>query len=747
MNRCLSVIGLLMACTGLATADPRPAPPAIAACLDRAAQWQLAHATRYADTDWVNGVFYAGLSAWAEVSSDPRFRTELVAAGNRTAWRPGPDPYNADDQAVGQAYVEAYFRDPRPERIAPLRASFDHVLAHPKALWYWCDALFMGPPAWARLTRATGEPRYLQYAVEFWTETTRRLYDPQEALYFRDESFVAQRSPTGRKIFWARGNGWVLAGLARLLSYLPADHPSRPALAGQFRAMVERVAVLQQADGLWRASLLDPELYADKEASGSAFFCYALAWGVNQALLDRARYEPVVWRAWTALADCLDDNGRLQHVQPIGAAPGNFPPDSTEPYGVGAFLLAGSEVYRLAGGPVPAPPPATARVWESGADDRIRWAGMAARIAEPVLKALAQGELRKRMPVEAVVPAERAECTHLEAIARLLAGLAPWLELGDDGTAEGRERARLAALARQAIDVATDPASPDFMNFDRGRQPLVDAAFLGQAILRAPDELGRKLDARVRANLIAGLRSTRAITPYQSNWLLFASMVEVALQSLGEPRDDARLREGLDRFRDWYVGDGAYGDGPRFHWDYYNAFVIQPMLVEVLDQVGSESPAWSELQDQVRARARRFAAVQERLIAPDGSFPVLGRSIAYRSAAFQGLAQAAWRHALPDEVRPGQARRALSAVIRRTLGAPETFDTSGWLQIGLAGHQPALGETYISTGSLYLCSVVFLPLGLPATDPFWSEPERPTTWERAWRGDNLAPDHALTEPR
>lgn len=434
-------------------------------------------------------------------------------------------------------------------------------------------------------------------------------------------------------------------------------------------------------------------------------------------------------------------------MQPIGAAPEKFPPDATEAYGVGAFLLAGCEVYRLAGGVAPAPTNAVARKWEAGADDRLRWTGFASRMADRVLRTLAQRRLKATMPVEAHVPAERAECTHLEAMARTLAGLAPWIELGDDGTAEGLERARLAALARRAIDAGTDPASPDFLNFDRGAQPLVDAAFLAQATLRAPNELGRKLDPRVRANLVAALKATRAIEPYQSNWLLFASMVEVALQRLGEPRDEVRLGEALNRFAGWYVGDGAYGDGPEFHWDYYNAFVIQPMLVELLDHVGDETAEWRALREHVRARARRFAEIQERMIAPDGSFPVLGRSIVYRGAAFQSLAQSAWRRELPESVRPGQARRALSAVIRRTLEARGKFDEHGWLRIGLAGHQPGLAEHYISTGSLYLCSVIFLPLGLPATDPFWTEPASRTTWERAWSGEDLPADRAWREKR
>ena len=352
------------------------------------------------------------------------------------------------------------------------------------------------------------------------------------------------------------------------------------------------------------------------------------------------------------------------------------------------------------------------------------------------------------MPVEAhPTSKDRPQYTYLEGLGRLLAGLAPWLELGGDATAEGKERARLAALAREAIDAGTDPRSPDFLNFSHGKQPLVDAAFLAQAMLRAPTELWQKLEPRVQKNVVAALVSSRPIQPGENNWKLFSAEIEVLLGRVGEKRDDARLFEALRKHRDWYVGDGMYGDGPEFHWDYYNSFVIQPMLVEALDVVGEETPELKSFRDKSRARLTRYAAIQERLIAPDGTYPIVGRSIAYRCGAFQGLALAALRHQLPAEVSPGQARVALTAVIRRTLEAPGTFDASGWLRIGLSGAQPGLGETYISTGSLYLCSAAFLPLGLPPSDPFWSEAPANTTWEKVWSGENLPADHAIKSPR
>jgi hypothetical protein len=389
----------------------------------------------------------------------------------------------------------------------------------------------------------------------------------------------------------------------------------------------------------------------------------------------------------------------------------------------------------------------TPRPPASGADDRAQWCALAAQLATPVLEALSQRKLKATMPVEAPDPKERADFTHLEALGRLLCGLAPWLELGADGSSEGAHRSRFAELARAGIDAGTDPASPDFMNFAKGRQPVVDAAFLAQAMLRAPNELWKKLEPRVQKNVVAALKSSRVIQPGENNWKLFASEIEAFLQRSGEKRDEARLFDGPRKFVAWYVGDGLYGDGPEFHWDYYNAFVIHPMLFETLEVVGDEAEQWRTFRTKVRERLTRFAAIEERLIAPDGSYPVIGRSIAYRCGAFQGLALASLRHLLPHEVKPAQARVALTAVIRRTLEAPGTFDANGWLRIGVAGHQPGLGEPYISTGSLYLCSAAFLPLGLPLTDPFWSEAAAPTTWQKVWRGENLPADHAIRSPR
>ena len=375
--------------------------------------------------------------------------------------------------------------------------------------------------------------------------------------------------------------------------------------------------------------------------------------------------------------------------------------------------------------------------------DRQAWVDVAIRLADPVLSNLAAETLKSRMPVEQAVGTTRETVTHLEALGRLLAGIAPWLELPPDQSAEGRQRATYADLARRAIDRAVHPSSRDFLNFTRERQPLVDAAFLAEGILRAPRALGESLDPATKRNLIAALESTRVILPGFNNWLLFSATVEAGLKNLGANWDRMRVDYALRQHDQWYKGDGAYGDGPEFHWDYYNSFVIHPMLLDVLQACGDEMPAWKAFAARVEQRARRYAAVLERLIAPDGSFPPIGRSLAYRCGAFHLLAQVALQRRLPEGVTPAQVRSALTAVVRRTMEAPGTFDAHGWLRIGFCGHQPGIGERYISTGSLYLCAVGLLPLGLPPADEFWSAPSQAWTSVRAWSGQSFPIDHAL----
>jgi unsaturated rhamnogalacturonyl hydrolase len=330
--------------------------------MERVADWQLAHPSLHSPTDWTQAAGYTGMMALANISPSPRFLDAMLKMATANEWKLGPRVYHADDQCVGQTYAELYFRLKDPSMVAPMRAQFDRILAQPEEgslefddrsnpdhldRWSWCDSLFMAPPAWVRLSAATGNEAYADFAVEHWWKTSDYLFDLTDHLFFRDSTYFGKREANGRKVFWSRGNGWVMAGLVRVLQYLPAGHPARPRFIKQYRAMADKILTCQQPDGLWRSSLLDPADYPLKETSGSGFFCYALAWGVNQGLLDRATFEPAAINAWRGLLRCVNDDGKLTHVQPIGADPKKFEEGSTEIYGVGAFLLAGSEIYRL----------------------------------------------------------------------------------------------------------------------------------------------------------------------------------------------------------------------------------------------------------------------------------------------------------------------------------------------------------------------------------------------------------------
>lgn len=377
-------------------------------------------------------------------------------------------------------------------------------------------------------------------------------------------------------------------------------------------------------------------------------------------------------------------------------------------------------------------------------NSRKAWLDAMLIIANPVLTHLAAGTLKQAMPCQ--FHPDRAEFMHLEALGRTVCGMAPWLELEGLCGEEAQRQEAARALTRQAIRMAVHPESPDYMNFSRGYgQALVDAAFLAHGVIRAPRQLFALLDEQTKRELAQALRDTRRFTPFVTNWLFFSAMIEAALYVMGEPDYDlTRVDYAVNMFEGWYLGDGHYGDGPQFHWDYYNSFVIHPMYVDILRTFADVRPRYAQLLPACLERAGRYAQILERLINADGTYPVIGRSVTYRFGAFHLLAQAALQGFLPPELKPAQVRCALSAVLSKVMENPTMFDAQGWLQPGVYGLQPDLAEDYICEGSLYLCESVFLPLGLPQTHEFWSGADLPWTAKRIWQGENMPCDHALS---
>ena len=386
-----------------------------------------------------------------------------------------------------------------------------------------------------------------------------------------------------------------------------------------------------------------------------------------------------------------------------------------------------------------------------GSVERAYQLDLLERLALPVLTAQAEGRLRTSIP-DRVGPNEahgvsRSTYAPLEAVGRVLSGIGPWLE-GDGGDdAENARRDALRRLSLRALETGLDPDSPDALDLTSGEQCVVDMAFIAIGLLRARCALLSKLDRRTTAHLVRALQAMRRHRVGRNNHLLFAGICEALLAHMGEDWDPMRLDYALSAMDGWYAGDAVYCDGPYFHWDYYQSYVIHPFMRTICDVVAGEREPWegpwAKLAEKVRVRGQRAAVQQVRLVAPDGSFPVIGRSITYRCGAFHHLADLALRDELPPHLSRSTARRALAAVIRRTMEAPGTFDAEGWLQAGLAGHQPMLAEGYINTGSLYLCATALLPLGLPPGAPFWADRPEPLPWEQAWSGNPIEADHAL----
>ena len=378
-----------------------------------------------------------------------------------------------------------------------------------------------------------------------------------------------------------------------------------------------------------------------------------------------------------------------------------------------------------------------------GAADREFWVAEAVKIVDPVLRNLSENTLKKNMPYVSKDKSRRAY-SYLEAVGRVICGIAPWLELGPDETPEGQLRAKYIDMTVKGLSNAVNPSAPDFLDFDLPSQALVDAAFLAQGLLRAPTQLWGNFDETTKARMIKELKASRAIKPNNNNWLLFTSIIEAAILEFTGECDQERLAYGVQKFRDeWYKGDALYGDGPRFHQDYYNSYVIHPMLQDVLIVMDKHNlPDASFLPEQSK-RFTRYAAQQERMISPEGTFPVVGRSIAYRFGAFHALAQASLLHMLPKGVDPAQVRCAMTAVIKNQMKSATNFDKNGWLTVGFSGDQLRISDYYINSGSVYLCMSGLLALGLPPTDPFWNAPYTEWTNLKAWNGIEISEDHSI----
>jgi hypothetical protein len=381
----------------------------------------------------------------------------------------------------------------------------------------------------------------------------------------------------------------------------------------------------------------------------------------------------------------------------------------------------------------------------SAENDRLYWSDLAYRIAEPVLRNMSKGELKKNMQVE-VSPTwdgRSKDVTYMECFGRLMSGIAPWLSLPDDDTEEGKRRKQLREWALKSYANAVDPDSPDYLLWRNEGQPLVDAAYIASSFLRAPKQLWEPLDDITKERYIKEFQQLRRIDPPYSNWLLFSAMVETFLMEAGAQYDMYRIHSAIRKIEEWYVGDGWYSDGEHFAFDYYNSYVIHPMYVQVLQSLTDKGIKVQDNLEKAKKRMQRYGIILERFISPEGSFPVFGRSMTYRLGVFQPLALLSWKENLPEELSEGQVRSALTCAMKRMFTQKGNFNEEGFLQLGFAGHQPDLADWYTNNGSMYLTSEVFLPLGLPTNHSFWTSPAQDWTTKKAWNGNSFPKDHAI----
>ncbi|MDE6056437.1 MAG: DUF2264 domain-containing protein, partial [Muribaculaceae bacterium] len=457
----------------------------------------------------------------------------------------------------------------------------------------------------------------------------------------------------------------------------------------------------------------------------------------NNGYLTDPKYLDAAQKGWNYLSKtALQKDGSVGYVQPIGekAIPGQVVDrNSTSNFGTGAFLLAASEYVRM--------------LEKEASEDRAYWAKLAYDMAAPILKNMAEGKLQENMLVE-VSPnwdGRNKKVTYMEAFGRLMAGIAPWLALPDDDTEEGKMRRQLREWALKAYANAVDPNSPDCLLWSGEGQVMVDAAYIAESFLRAYDALWEPLDQTTKDRYIKNFTNIRHIDPPYTNWLLFSALIESFLAKSGADCDEYRVNSAIRKVEEWYAGDGWYSDGPDFAFDYYSSYVFHPMYLETLkamQEAGKRNRIdYQKYYDRALKRAQKYSIVLERFISPEGTFPVIGRSIPYRMATMQPLALMALYEKLPEGMSNGQVRAALTKVMHNMYDGKENFNDGGYLTIGFAGRQPNIADWYTNNGSLYMTSLSLLPLGLPATHPFWSDAPQPWTNKKAWGGQPFPKDH------
>lgn len=732
--------------------------------------WQEKN-TAESSSSWKNAAYHTGNMEVYFLTGNEKYRAYSeawanynhwagTAGKNKAEWKYAPgetDEYVlfSDNQACFQTYIDLYMITGDGYRIARTREVMDYQVGTKQSDYLSsCDGLYMVMPVLSKLYKQTNDITYLNKLYEYMKYTDNIIFDEDENLYYRDVKYVypQHKSFNGKKDFQASSDGWFFAGLAKVLKDLPVDYAHRDFFINKYKDMAKAIVELQQREGYWTRSMMDSGQAAGPETSSTALFTYGLLWGINNNYLDKTVYLPVVNKAWIYLSKvALQKDGCIGYVQPVGENTSReqaLNSRSATGIGVGAFLLAACEYVRYL---------------DSGNDTTRRyWTDLAWRMAEPVLSNMAEGKLHQNMTIE-VSPnwdGRVKDVAYMEAFGRLMSGIAPWLSLPDDNTEEGKKRYQLRRWALESYKNAVDPHSPDYLLWHGHTQALVDAAYIAESFLRGYDQLWVPLDDTTKKRYIEefiGMR--RYETPY-NNWLLFSAIIESFLAKAGAPHDQYRLNIAIRKMEEWYLGDGMYADGQGWDgdnkialsFDYYSSYVIHAMYLETLQacvdaNIKSGFIDYRRYYSRALKRAQRFALILERFISPEGTFPVLGRSITYRLAAMQPLALMGQYQELPAGIINGQVRAGLTAIMEHMFAGNDNFNEKGFLVLGFKGHQPGIADVYTDSGSLYMTSLAFLPLGLPATHPFWTDASRDWTSKRAWTKQPFPIDHHWSDQK
>ncbi len=746
-----NVIVFMLICCGQMVVGQDIHPKSVKKEMKRVANWQIAH---FRDTfsgrekphhiaDWTNGALYVGMVKYAEMSKTDRYYKWLKDIGEQQDWKLHYRKYHADDHVVGQMYVELFRKYGDSAMIKNTIKSLDYILENPSKepitldnykhleRWTWCDALFMGPPLWAKIANITGEQKYNDFMMKEYQATYEHLFDEEESLFYRDNSYIGKLDG-GKKIFWSRGNGWVFGGLTLLMDEYEEGSKEYEYFKDIYLRMAKKLIEIQTPKGHWAMSLLNNDLYPTPETSGTSFFTFGLAWGVNKGLLEKSVYEPHIKRAWHALTGYITKDGMLGYVQPIGAAPGKAWPDKSEVYGSGAFLAAGSEVYKLYGGqktfqiknPDYKKSPKTGMTrehWKQAAMYMLEGAFSYVNDIDDPMKFPKMGDVGYphgdwQIPVE-----------KLEGLCRTLFVAVPLLKENPDLTLNG---VKVAEYYRHNILNLLDEKHPSFIKTrdTDGKWPgqtLVEFGALSISLFSIPEIIWDPLTQEQKDALAAKMLSYGDGPTVPSNWKFFNIYVLSFFKDKGYKVNEPLLKEYLQKTLDHYRGDGWYNDNPAY--DYYSMWAFQmyaPYWVEIFGK-----RQYPEISEKFKQNFCDLKKNYPYFFAKDGKMNMWGRSITYRFASVSPFPFFSFYENELKDNNWGWDRRIYSGVLLQFLQNPN-FMVDNVPALGFYGSFDPAVQYYSCRGGSFWMGKAFLGLLTPEDSEFWQATENDGAWEK-----------------